>query len=268
MEQNIIIRSLDIASFNILYGGKDDYRQRDFRKNAVIQALRSLSPDSFGLQEALTEWMDILTPAFPDYGIVALGRDAENTGEANPIFYKKDKFELLDSGTFWLSETPDIPSRGWDGGCNRICSWALLREKATGFRYAHWNTHLDVSSEQARQNGAKLIAQRLASTVPAGVPSVVTGDFNAPQGDATYRIMLESGFVDSKSMAQNASDGSTFHGYAKLDEKEDRPIDYVFAAGDVREVSVYRIVREQFDGMYPSDHYPVFARISLGYCGE
>ena len=106
--------------------------------------------------------MEDLTEGLPEYGWVGVGRDdGQEAGEFNPVFYRKDKYDLVDSGTFWLSETPELPSLGWNGGCNRLCTWVILREKATGFTYAHVNTHLDNASEEARVNGAKLVREKI-----------------------------------------------------------------------------------------------------------
>ena len=257
-----IVQTVDILSFNILYGG-GEHRAKTVREQSVIETIRKQAPDSFGLQEALPEWVDTIAAAFPDYGVVNLGRDGNNEGEANPVFYRKDKYELESSGTFWLSDTPDVLSNTWNASCNRICTWAVLKDKQTGFRYAHVNTHLDVGSAEAREKGAALIVQKIAECIPQDIAVVVTGDFNAKTGEKPYQIMTKNGFYDSAKIANEADKGGTYHNYQLLDLVNFRPIDYIFVSRHVRNAEYYHIVKDKADGMYPSDHYPVAARLTL-----
>lgn len=265
-----IVQTVDVLSFNILYGG-DGQRAMQPRQNAVVQTIRSAFskeeatalPDSFGLQEVTPEWLASLEAIFPEYGVVSLGRDADNLGEANPIFYLKDKFTLLDSGTFWLSDTPEQLSNTWNASCNRICTWAILEDVQTGFQYAHFNTHLDVSSAKAREKGAELIVKQISALVPSTTGVVVTGDFNANVGEKPYQILTKNGFYDTKSVADEAFGRATYHNFVHKDWITLSPIDYVFASKHVRNVASYKVITDKADGIYPSDHYPVAVRLTL-----
>lgn len=245
-----------IVSFNIRYGG-NGLRSAKSRAPLVIKTLQDAKPDSFGLQEALREWMDYLTEGLPEYGWVGVGRDdGQEAGEYNPIFYRKDQYELIDSGTFWLSETPEVPSLGWNGGCNRLCTWAVLREKATGFTYAHVNTHLDNASEEARVNGARLVREKMLSF---DMPVVCTGDFNVSEGSEVYNLMNSGAIADSKYLAPDSMTSGTYHDYFPVSMSQKSPIDYIFVTKDTVAPQVYRVLNHRVDGRFSSDHYPIYA---------
>lgn len=249
-----------IVSFNIRYGG-DGLRSAKSRAPLVIQTLRDAKPDSFGLQEALKEWMDYLTEGLPEYGWVGVGRDdGKGAGEFNPIFYRKDRYDLVDSGTFWLSETPEVPSLGWNGGCNRVCTWAVLRDRATGFTYAHVNTHLDNASEEARLNGAKLVREKVLSF---DMPVVCTGDFNVNEGSEVYNIMADGPIGDSKALAPDTMSSGTYHDYFPIAMSQKSPIDYIFVTKATAAPQVYRVLNHRVNGRFASDHYAIYADMIL-----
>lgn len=249
-----------IVSFNIRYGG-DGLRSAKSRAPLVIKTLQDAKPDSFGLQEALKEWMDYLTEGLPEYGWVGVGRDdGKEEGEFNPIFYRKDQYELVDSGTFWLSETPDVPSLGWNGGCNRLCTWAVLREKATGFTYAHVNTHLDNASEEARINGAKLVREKILSF---DMPVVCTGDFNVEEGSTVYNIMNDGPIGDSKYLAPDTMSSGTYHDYFPIFMSKKSPIDFIFVTKDTVSPRVYRVLNHRVNYRFASDHYAIYADVVM-----
>lgn len=249
-----------IVSFNIRYGGSG-LRSAKSRAPLVLQTLREAKPDSFGLQEALKEWMDELTEGLPEYGFVGVGRDdGKDAGEFNPIFYLKEKYDLVDSGTFWLSETPEVPSLGWNGGCNRVCTWAVLRNRETGFTYAHVNTHLDNASEEARLNGAKLVREKLLSF---DMPVVCTGDFNVEEGSAVYRIMADGPIADSKALAPDTMSSGTYHDYFPIRMRQKSPIDYIFVSKDTVLPQVYRVIDRRVQGRFASDHYAIYADVIM-----
>lgn len=241
-----------IMSFNVRYG------EFERRKDIVPAFIEEYSPDSAGLQECTYKWYVTLTEELEDYAFVGVGRDTgtldEDCGEISAVIYKKDKYNLIDSGTFWLSETPDEVSRGWDGACNRICTWAVLEEKQTGVRYAHVNTHLDHLGNEARTKGVELVKEKAFSF---DIPTVVTGDFNFEKNNDLYKSLVTGGLTDTQDMTEDTMTGKTYHGYFGGTRGE--PIDFVLVNSKITEVSSYRIVRDRINLKLISDHYPVYS---------
>ena len=252
--------AMRIMSFNLLCGGqgkKDWY----FRSPLVVRTIYRCDPDTFGVQEAHFGWMKALCACLPEYDYVGVGRnDGKEDGEFSAVFYKKEKYELLDSGSFWLSETPERPGKGWDAACIRICSWAKLKEKVSGKEFVHLNTHLDHIGKTAMQKGAELVA-RSGAEIALGHPAFFTGDFNVTPDSAPYRAVLSEGFTDCRSMAKITDTGITFHNF-NYPAYEGCVIDYVFAKGNVS-VEEFAVIRDAVDGDLPSDHFPVYADVTF-----
>ena len=249
-----------IMSFNLLCYGNEK-RNWNYRAPLVVRTIRNADPDTIGVQEAHINWMNVLRACLPDYDYVGIGRDdGKEAGEFSAVFYKKDKYELLDSGSFWLSETPDRPGKGWDAACIRICSWAKLKEKTTGKEFVHLNTHLDHVGLVAMQKGAELVTEK-GKAIAHGNPAFFTGDFNVTPESAPCKAVLAGGFKDCKEIAEETDKGITFHGF-RYPDYEGSVIDYVFAKGDVR-VSKFAVIRDTIDGELPSDHYPVYADVDF-----
>ncbi len=250
---------MTVMSFNILCAGKDELTWKK-RIPLVVRAIRKADPDTFGVQEAHIGWMRALKGAFPDYASVGVGRDnGKRRGEFSAVFFKKEKYRLLDSGSFWLNETPEVPKKGWDAVCIRICSWAKLQDKKTEQVFVHMNTHLDHVGTIAMQNGAELIAER-AAEFGADIPVILTGDFNVTPDSAPCQAVKAGGFADARDIAPRTDKGETFHAYRPDDAAVHSVIDYVFVKGNV-EVKELRVIRKKIDGYLPSDHYPVVADI-------
>ena len=205
--------------------------------------------------------MKILCDGLPDYAYVGVGRDDGKTeGEYSPVFYRKDRFELLDSGHFWLSETPDVPSKGWDAACIRICTWAVLRERESGKAFAQFNTHLDHVSEQARDRGITMVLDKIKSF---DIPVMCTGDFNTDENSTAYRIMTGDVMGDSKYLAECSDSGNTFTNFDPEGTKNDSPIDFIFVKRKAVSVAKYKIMDEPVDGKLPSDHHAIYADVSF-----
>ena len=246
-----------IMSFNIRCG---EYATR---KSLVPRLILEYAPDSVGVQECTYQWYKRLTDTLTGYGFVGVGRDTGGVqfdcGEISGIFYRLDKYKVVDSGTFWLSETPEKVSYGWDAGCRRVCTWAVLEHLETGAQYAHVNTHLDHKGLTARTESTKLVGNHVLTFE---MPTVLTGDFNYERDTAQYQHLLELGLRDTQTLAENTMEGKTFHAYNG--GEQGLPIDFIFVNERVERVLTYRIIRDRYEEQYPSHHYPIYADAIFG----
>lgn len=248
-------QDITVMSYNVYYKFAED------RVSNVVQNIKNSNPDSFGLQEATPEWIDAIAAAMPDYAYVGVGRNFDGSGEASPVFYKKDKYELVDSGTFFLSKTPDRPSRGWDAMFNRLCSYVVLKDKTTNFYYAHFNAHFDHMGVIARLESVSVVTEKM-SRICNTFPVVFTGDLNDYEDGDMYNRVIESGLRDTKRLAETADNGPTYHGYSDLLTKL-KPIDFIFVSAMATKVKTYKIDTTKYDGEFASDHHPVISEMTL-----
>lgn len=257
--------ALRVMTFNVRTDSLTDTGENSskVRRPLVPQLIGEYLPDSVGVQECTYKWYKGLKKYLPEYDIVGVGRDNGKRnlmcGEMSAILYLKDKYTLIDSGTFWLSETPEKVSRGWDGACNRICTYAVLQNKQTGEKYAHVNTHLDHKGNDARTNGLSLVTQKALSF---DIPCVVTGDMNFRENDALYEQMTID-LLDTKYIAEKTMSGFTFHGFNPQNITNNSPIDYICVNNKIKSVREYKIIEDRVNGILPSDHYPIYADIIL-----
>lgn len=254
------MQELTIMSYNVLIHGSGKHTAWR-RAGGVVSVLRGHMPDSFGVQEADEKWQKYLKKNLPEYAAVGLGRNNDLTGEACLVFFRKDRYELVRSHTFWLSDTPEYPSTGWDGRFNRVATFAVLRDKKTGFTYAHLNTHFDHIGVAARENAVPLVAETIRQLQ---LPCVMTGDLNEHESSRMYQMIGENGLRDTKYLAETSDTGGTYHGYREPDFWEnDTPIDFIFVNDFCQSVAEYRILKDRIKGEYPSDHFPVLARLTM-----
>ncbi len=246
---------IKVISYNIRYQGEpttDGEHFWPYRRHASINMVQEERPTVMGVQEALEPQLQFLAENLPEYGHVGVGRDdGVSAGEFMAIFYRKDEVELEDWGTFWLSATPDEPSRGWDAACHRTCTWAIMQHKASGKRFAALNTHLDHRGAEAQANGLRLIAQRIGELVPTEMPIVLTGDFNSTTDNAIYKS-LEGLLSDSRELATETDRRSTFNAWGK----GEAVIDHIFVRG-VQAERFEVLCDKNYGAPYISDHYPV-----------
>ncbi len=233
------------------------------RSKILTAIVEQYAPDSFGVQEATGQWMNIFKKSFSDkYGFVGEPRD--NKGyftEYSAVFYLKEKYNLVDSGTIWLSETPEERfTKSFDSACFRVATWAVLENKQTGEKYTHFNTHLDHVLEETRVEQIKVLIEKYKELEKLGTV-VCTGDFNTFKTGDVYKTMLAQA-DDTRLTAKNTDDGITYHNYGKIEEHDDGAIDYIFVTKGT-EVETYKIIRNTVKDMYPSDHYPIVADIKL-----
>ena len=261
---------LRLMTFNIrLDTPADSGNAWPHRRDWVAALVRFHAPDALGVQEALAHMLRELDARLPGYARVGVGRaDGREGGEFSAILYRTDRLELLDSGTFWLSPTPEAPgSKGWDAAIERVATWARFRDRRTGCRHLHLNTHFDHIGERAREESARLIRRRLAE-LGGGLPVVVTGDLNTGPRSAPYRVLtadtvaggapLRDAFDASRSGHYGPT--STWNAFTAIEPE--RRIDYVLVSSDVA-VLAHAILPDAWDGRFPSDHLPVVADVAV-----
>lgn len=256
-----------IASYNTAapWGSLIEGTYTTRRAHLFAQQINNTLPDSFGVQEINSDWVarfkELLTQ-YDYYGVKRGGDDKERTSEMSGIFYLKDKFTLLDSGTFWISNTPDTESKFDGAACYRICSFAVLENKTTGFKYIHMNTHLDHVSTEAQNLGGNLIlgkAQELKQSYPEA-KIVITGDFNQSMDGEAVKILSANGFANANTVVENGDKIATYHGWTG--NKEDAPIDFIFA-DDTMNIKSYNVQNEKQGKSFVSDHYMITAEIKI-----
>lgn len=261
--ENVPEKSADtirIMSFNVRCAD-DAFGSVKGRSQLICAALEQYAPDSFGVQEATQEWLDILSENLEDYACVSQMRDGKKSSEASAVFYLKDKYTLVDSGTIWLSDTPDeFASKFTWSFCPRIATWVILQDKSTGETYTHINTHLDHVLESVRVDQIKVLKVKIEELKAKGYPVVCTGDFNTKEGADAYNEM-NGCLLDSKYLAKNSDDGATYINYGQ-NIFETKPIDFIFVS-EGTEVETYKIIDEKINDMYLSDHAALCADIKF-----
>ncbi|HZN69949.1 MAG TPA: endonuclease/exonuclease/phosphatase family protein [Tepidisphaeraceae bacterium] len=260
-----------VMSFNIRYSTAPDKEDRwEKRQDFLIDTIRAYNPDLLGTQEVLADQADFLQQRLPEYGFVGGGRDdGKRKGEYSPIQFKKDRFELLAHGQWWLSPTPEkVGSKGWDAALPRIVTWARLKDRQSGKTVVYFNTHWDHMGKTARVESGKLM-RKLVDDLVGGedVPVVVTGDFNSTEDTEQYRSLTVGDGTGMKLIdayrtvhPEKKPDEASFNGF-KGTTKGLR-IDWVLHSPHwvAKGAAIDRTTRE---GRTPSDHYPVTAELEL-----
>ena len=263
-----------VISFNIRYDNPGDGKNAwPNRKQLVANLVQFHRADLLGVQEALKGQLDDLSQLLPEFGWLGVGRDdGKEKGEYSAIFYRKDRFEILQQGTFWLSESPEQPgSVGWDAAITRLVTWAKFRDRSGQKSFFLFNTHFDHVGEQARQESAKLLLQRIQSLAPS-LPVIVTGDFNAAASSATYRILVGSSAHQTTSqpaLLANAREVSslphygpdwTYHDFGRAVARTG--IDHILVNRLIK-VLRHGSIADPEGGPYASDHLAVLAEVLL-----
>jgi endonuclease/exonuclease/phosphatase family metal-dependent hydrolase len=266
--------AIRVMSFNIRYGTADDGANSwPFRRSLVFDVIRGHRPDILGVQEALRAQLDEIGTEVPGYTELGVGRDDGRTsGEYSAILFRAGRFQALESGTFWFSDTPDVPgSMSWGNRITRIATWARLRDLSTGGTFVVYNVHLDHESQPSRERSAELLAATIARH--GAEPVLVMGDFNSGESNPAYRFLTGSsalapsaepspGLRDTYRVIHPAdSVVGTFNGFTG--ERAGEKIDHILvsAGWTVMDAS---IVRTSAAGRYPSDHFPVTAEVRRG----
>ena len=234
----------------------------DSRLHLVTAFLGEFEPDLIGLQEAQHHQLNGLLDENSEFSSIGVGRDDGKTeGEYSAILYRTDRFVSLESGTFWLSDTPEkIASKTWGNNITRICTWSRFNIAGTGENFYLYNTHFDHQSQEARENSATLILERIADRPHPEDPVILTGDFNADESNPAITALTKA-FADTfRSANPDATDVGTFHGFTGKVRPD--KIDYIFTSGDFT-TSKATIHRPRPDGLYLTDHEPVSAILIL-----
>ena len=251
---------IKVISYNIRLSGlghargADGVHYWDNRRHATINMINDEKPTIFGLQEACSDQMDFLVEYLPEYGSIGVGRDdGARAGEFMSIFYRKDQVELLDGGTFWLSETPEKVSQGWDAACRRTCTWTRMRMKATGDEFIYLNTHLDHRGEKAQEESIKLIIERVKPYIDEDLPVFLTADFNLSP-ESPFIAPLREVMNDARDAADETDHRGTFNGWNEI--KEPVIIDHIFLK-NAEAYSFKVLCDKNYGAPLISDHYPV-----------
>lgn len=266
-QQAITPEPINVMSFNIRYDNPEDSLDNwKFRKDRAANAICFYDVDVLGTQEVLHNQLEDLKQRLPEYEVIGVGReDGKEKGEYSALWFKKNRFDLLDSGYFWLSETPEVPgSKGWDGACERIASWAKLRDKTSGKELFALNTHLDHVGVVARREGISLILDKV-NELSGGLPVIVTGDFNSEPESDVIKHVTDATNPEHLTDARLASPivygpGWSFHDFGKIPYQHRPLIDYVFVRNGF-DVLRYGVLAETENEAFLSDHAPVLVTV-------
>jgi endonuclease/exonuclease/phosphatase family metal-dependent hydrolase len=257
--QNINYRMM---TYNIRYANNNPGEEWDLRKDNVAEMIRFHNPDIFGVQEALIEQIEFLYSAFENYELVGVGRDDGHIqGEFSALFISS-KFKVKQSSTFWLSETPDTHSFGWDAACKRIATWAIIADKNTHDSLFVINTHLDHMGEIARKESVILLMKKIKE-LSNGLPVLLSGDFNFNSKFEGYKYIEDYGLLSDSELHSQYLYGTdiSFNGFQNNLDGRDK-IDYIFVSKKVNVIH-HAVIGDQFNKRYPSDHMPVIIDFSI-----
>ncbi|MEI6696524.1 MAG: endonuclease/exonuclease/phosphatase family protein [Bacteroidota bacterium] len=254
-------QNIQLITYNLRYENNyDGDNAWRLRKDKIAEMLRFYDVDIIGIQEGLTTQVAYLDSCLPQYHHIGIGRDDGKTqGEYSAIFYKKDKYEVIQSASFWLSETPDSVSKGWDAACIRICTYALFKNKKTHEKFWIFNTHFDHIGETAQKNSSRLVIEKIKNLNIENHPLVLMGDFNmSPEKEPIQYI--SSKLKDAKYLYQKEVDKyeGTFNAFEFCKPLTLR-IDYFFL--NKYNVIKYRVLTDSYQCKYLSDHLPVFVEL-------
>lgn len=260
-------QELRVMSYNIRFDNPADGENAwGNRKAFLVSQIAYHAPDLVGTQEGLAHQLADMAGGLPQYAYFGKGRDAgENEGEFSAVFYRTDRLELESEGTFWLSPTPEVPSRGWDAALNRICTYGLFRHRASGRRFFMFNTHFDHIGQQARRESVQLILSKIEEINAEGFPVILTGDLNLEPDTEPIQI-LSGSMTDAYTATGAAAYGlaGTFNGF-DCTTPATRRIDYIFTSPDQLTVSRFATLSETRAKGFPSDHFPVLATLEWSH---
>ena len=260
---NLHSQEVSVMTYNIkLDYPKESENSWTNRKPIFINQLKFYEPDILGVQEAMPNQMKDMDSLLADYNFVGVGRDdGKDAGEYSAIFYKKAQFKVLKSSTFWLSQTPEKVSMGWDAVCNRVCTYALFQNKSSKKSFWVFNTHFDHVGVEARKQSAILILQKIKELNSENHPVILMGDFNMEVTHESIQLITKT-LRDSKK-ASNIVFGpeGTFNNF-EFNKPVTRRIDFIFLSNDIK-VNKYAVLSDSNNCRYPSDHLPVYLKLAI-----
>ena len=263
--QIALAQDLSVLTYNIKYDNpSDSLNNWNNRKEFLISQLNFFKPDVFGTQEALFNQLEDIENGLDQYAYIGLGRDfGDKRGEFSAVFYNTDEVELRNEATFWLSETPDKPSKGWDAALNRICTYGLFRSRDEGKDFYVFNTHFDHMGDKARLESSKLILEKIEEINTQDLPVILMGDFNLEEDKEGIHIIKGTLIDTHEAAGVNAFGPSgTFNGF-EFDKPVTRKIDYIFTTPDDFNILKSGILSDSKDCRYPSDHFPVYVELNF-----
>ena len=268
---NVNAQELRVLTFNIRYNNPSDGENAwPNRKDNAASMIKFYDADIVGLQEALVGQVHDLEERLLNYAWFGVGRDdGAEAGEFMTVFYLKDRFDVLEESTFWLSQDPTKPGKGWDAACNRVVTWGKFKERETGRIFYLFNTHFDHVGEIARRESAKLVLTKIHE-IAGDVPAFLTGDFNSTPDSEPYKIITEGlpdnptlKLIDTKKISLTPHHGpyGTMTDFELSNLKGNKKqIDYIFITGGMK-VLKHATLSDTFDGYFPSDHMPVLVDV-------
>lgn len=262
----VFSQSFSAMTYNIRYDNPEDSANSWSNRKALLSSqINFYHPDIVGVQEALDHQLSYVDSVINDYNFVGVGRkNGDTKGEYTAIFYDVNKFDLLNQGTFWLSETPDSVSVGWDAVLPRICTYALLHHRSFDQDIWIFNTHFDHIGEEARANSAQLIMQKIETlNNKSDFPVILMGDFNTSFDEVEYGSIITSRLADSKESSLQPAYGptGTFNAF-DFKNLVTKRIDYIFVSKQI-DVLKYGVLTDSQEGRFPSDHFPVYIEFKL-----
>ncbi|REG90603.1 endonuclease/exonuclease/phosphatase family protein [Algoriphagus antarcticus] len=254
----------NFATFNIRYANQNDVGNLwSDRLPHVASLIQFHQIELFGVQEALHNQLTDLTTEL-GYKYIGVGRDdGTEKGEYAAILYDPNKFEILDQGTFWLSPTPEKPSKGWDAALNRVCTWGKFKDKGDNTFYI-FNIHYDHIGQQAREESSKLVMAQVSLINKENAPALLMGDFNVKPDNAAYATITSNpDWQDARMISEIPSYGpaGSFTGF-DWEKMPDGIIDHVFVKGEITVIR-HGILTDNYGKKYPSDHFPVLVEVEF-----
>lgn len=257
------VGQVELMSYNVRYANENDGENSwSLRKDHITTQIKWYQPDVLGVQEAVFEQVEHFKNALEGYAYVGVGRDdGKNEGEFSAIYYKTGRFQVLEQDTFWLSESPEKVSVGWDAALPRVCTYVKLKDQTSGKIFWVFNTHFDHIGEQARQESAKLIYSKIEELNKENLPLILMGDLNLEPETESIRFLSEK-LNDTRTVCKILVEGpeGTYNAY-NVDEPATRRIDYIFTSKHNVEVQSYAVLVDPKDGKFPSDHFPVMVEV-------
>ena len=246
---------IKVMSYNIRCHAPDDLGHKNwfYRANYVVDTIKKAQPGIIGFQEVNSWQYDYLCETMPMYDSIITYRDnIPIYSEGCPVFYRTDLYTLVDKGSFWLSETPNVMSKDWGAACYRICSYAILKDNATDREFVVFNTHLDHISDEARIKGIQVVLDKIKDF--GSIPAVLMGDLNAEENSETY-VSATSNFDDVKYQTENTMTSCTYQNWGTALDRN--CIDYIMISKGDFNVKSYEVITDTYDGDYTSDHFPL-----------